>query len=79
MQGLLGLGQRGTSIRATLLDRGEGEQDAALRVDVEVGVGRGRQLPCRRDAAFPCRLVPLADGDGADDEGDEECERDRRE
>jgi hypothetical protein len=62
VEGLLGLGQRRTVVAAALLDRLEREQDAALGVDVQVGVGHRHQLASARHP-LPPGLPPLADGD----------------
>ena len=67
----------GLVARARPLDRLERQQDAAFGVDVEVGVGRRRQLAGLGQPALFGGPVALADGDGADDQRHDEGGGDR--
>ncbi len=80
MEGLLRLGQhRSILVAAALLDGGEGQQDAALRIDLHVGVGGRGQLAGGSHPASPLGTVALTDSHEAGDERADQDERGRRE
>jgi hypothetical protein len=79
MQRLMGFGQHRAVVGPGTLDGFEGEERAALGVDVEVGVGGRGELAGLGQAPLVGGAVALADCDDPGDEGGDECERDRDE
>ena len=78
MQCLLGLGQGATAgvvVGPRTLDGFEGEEHAALGVDVEVGVGGRGEFAGLGQAPLVGGAVALSDRDDPGDEGDDESER----
>ena len=76
MQRLLGLLER-RSVRLPDLHRFEGEQDAELRIDLEVDEGSRGQLSGPGDPGLPlgsvrlvASLLPLNEGEQREDDGD---------
>src|SRR5262245_53211703 len=75
MQRILGFGEGGPVDRARYLDRLQGEQDAPLRIHLEVRDGCGCQLARGRRPFVPRRPVALSRGEEGEPDRDERRHR----
>ena len=76
MQRGLGFGQGRPVPGSGLIDGGQRQQNAAIRVVGEAGFGFGGELAGGRHPAFVLRVASLVEGDEAADEGDDEGDGD---
>ena len=69
MQGLECLGQHRLVVPSGCVHGGQRQQDAALRIVADVGVGCRGKLASHRDVPFPLGLLPLVDRHQATHQG----------